>query len=68
MRSEAVVHLEESLDLVDDAVEVARLVAGRGLVSVAVHRIALPDDLVAGGLNLLDDGGQDVAYLAVAHA
>ena len=68
MRAEAVVDLEEALNLVDDAIEVARLVPGGGFVGVAVHRIALPDDLVAGGLDLLDDRRQQVADLAVAHA
>src|SRR5215218_4421197 len=61
------VDVEEAQHLVDDAVEVAGLVAGRGLVGVAVHRVALPHDLVAAGGDLLDDGRQDVADLAVAH-
>src|SRR3712207_3418370 len=41
------VDVEEAEHLVDDPVEVPGLVAGGGLVGVAVHRIALPDDLVA---------------------
>ena len=61
------VHLEEALYLVDDAVEVAGLVAGRGLDGVAVHRVALPDHLVAGGVDLLDDRRQHVAHLRAAH-
>ena len=36
-------------------------------MGVAVHRIALPDHLVSGGLHLLDDRGQHVADLVVAH-
>ena len=68
MGAEAVVHLEEALHLVDDAVEMPGLVSGGRLVRVAVHRVALPDHLVSGGLHLLDDGGQDVPNLAVAHA
>ena len=65
-RAQRAVHLEEALHLVDDAVEVAGLVAGRRLVGVAVHRVALPDDLMAGGLHLLDDRRQQVAHLVVA--
>ena len=61
------VHLEEALHLVDDPVEVPGLVAGRRLVGVAVHRVALPDDLVPGGGDLLHDGRQHVADLVVAH-
>src|SRR3954469_10081195 len=61
------VDVEEAEDLVDDPVEVAGLVAGRGLVSVAVHRVALPDHLVAAGGDLLHDRRQDVADRAVAH-
>ena len=60
------VHLEEALHLVDDAVEMPGLVAVGRLVGVAVHRVALPDHLVAGGLDLLDDRRQQVAHLAVA--
>ncbi len=60
-------HLEEPLHLVDDAVEVPGLEAGRRLMGVAVHRIALPDDLVAGRLDGADDGRQHVADLAVTH-
>src|SRR3954465_4230518 len=46
--------VEEPEDLVDDAVEVPGLVAGRGLVRVAVHRVALPDDGVPARGDLLD--------------
>src|SRR6476660_552080 len=46
------VHVEEAEHLVDDAVEVAGLVAAGGLVGVAVHRVALPYDLVAAGGDL----------------
>ena len=60
--------LEEALDLVDDAVEVAGLVAIGAGVGVAVHRVGLPDDLVPGGLHGLHDRWQDVADLVVAHA
>src|SRR3954454_13263238 len=42
------VHLEEALPLVHDPVEVPGLVPGGRLVGVAVHRVALPDDLVPG--------------------
>ena len=42
------VHVEEAVDLVDDPVEVPGLDAVGGLVGVAVHRVALPDDQVAG--------------------
>ena len=66
MRAKRAVHLEEALHLVDDAVEVAGLVAGRALVGVAVHRVALPDHLVPGGLDLFDDRRQHVAHLVVA--
>ena len=65
--AQGAVHLEEALHLVDDAVEVPGLVTGRRLVGVAVHRVALPDDLMPGGLHLLDDRRQHVADLAVAH-
>ena len=41
------VHLEVAEHLVDDPVEVAGLVAVGGLDGVAVHRVALPDDLGA---------------------
>src|SRR3954453_17872296 len=61
------VDVEEAQDLVDDAVEVTGLVARRGLVGVAVHRVALPDDLVAAGGDLLHDPREDVADPAVAH-
>ena len=43
------VHLEEAEHLVDDPVEVPGLVAVGRLVGVAVHRVALPHDLVAAG-------------------
>src|SRR3954464_7084447 len=66
--AQGTVHVEEAEHLVDDAVEVAGLVAGRGLVGVAVHGVALPHDLVPAGGDLLDDRRQDVADLAVAHA
>ena len=66
MGAQRAVHLEEALHLVDDAVEVAGLVAGRRLVGVAVHRVALPDHLMTGGLDLLDDRRQQVAHLVVA--
>src|SRR4051794_40541926 len=65
--AQALVDLEEALHLVDDLVEVPRLVAGGGLDGVAVHRVALPDDLVAGRRDLLDDARQDVADLPGAH-
>ena len=65
--AQLVVHLEEALHLVHDPVEVPGLVAGRRLVGVAVHRVALPDDLVPGRLHLLDDRRQHVPDLAVAH-
>ena len=68
MRADLAVHLEEALNLVDDAVEVAGLVTVVGGVGVAVHRVALPDDLVAGGLHCLDNGRQCRADLVVAHA
>src|SRR5689334_23861499 len=46
------VDVEEAEHLVDDAVEVPGLVAGRGLVGVAVHRVALPHHLVTAGGHL----------------
>src|SRR5699024_9702383 len=66
--AECAVDLEEALDLVDDAVEVAGLVAIGAGVGVAVHRVGLPDDLVSGGFHGLHDRWQDVADLVVAHA
>ena len=60
--------LEESLHLIDDAVEIAGLVAVGCGVGVAVHRIALPDDLVPGCLHCLDDRRQNGADLVVSHA
>src|SRR5690349_6015416 len=45
--AQAAVDVEEAEHLVDDPVEVPGLVAGRGLVGVAVHRVALPDHGVA---------------------
>src|SRR6185436_16973518 len=65
--AEAAVHLEVAEHLVDDPVEVPGLVAVRRLVGVAVHRVALPDDLGAAGGDLLHDRRQGVADLAVAH-
>src|SRR5688572_27130556 len=65
--AQAAVHLEVAEHLVDHAVEVPRLVAVRGLVGVAVHRVALPHHLGAGGGDLLHDRRQRVADLAVAH-
>src|SRR5699024_5265019 len=62
------VDLEEALDLIDDFVEVTGLVAVRRGEGVAVHRVRLPDDLVAGGLDSLDDRRQRGADLVVAHA
>lgn len=35
-------------------------------MGVAVHRVALPDDLVSGALDLLDDGRQQIADLVIA--
>src|SRR3954452_6866963 len=67
-RPQRPVHVEEAEDLVDDPVEVPGLVPGRGLVGVAVHRVALPHDAVAAGGDLLDDRREDVADLPVAHA
>ena len=61
-------HLEEALHLVDDAIEVPGLVSGGRLVGVAMHRVALPDHLMPGGLHLLDDRRQQVADLVVAQA
>src|SRR4051794_9732070 len=61
------VHVEETEHLVDDPVEVPRLVTRRRLVRVAVHRVALPHDGVPGRGHLLDDRRQHVAHLAVAH-
>ena len=55
MGTQRPVHLEESLHFVDYVVEVPGLVTVGRLVGVAVHRIALPDHLVPGGLDLLDD-------------
>ena len=66
MGAQPPVHLEEPLHLVDDAVEVAGLVPGGRLVGVAVHGIALPDHLMSGGLDLLDDRWQQIAHLVVA--
>src|SRR5690606_13854307 len=37
------------------------------LDGVAVHRVALPHDLVAGGGDLLHDGRQHIPYAPVAH-
>src|SRR3954465_6705284 len=48
VRAEPLVDLEEPLDLIHDAVEVAGLVAARRLLGVAVHRVALPDHAVPG--------------------
>src|SRR3954470_6389470 len=64
-RAQGPVDVEEAEHLVDDAVEVPGLVAGGGLVGVAVHRVALPHDLAPAGGDLLDDGRQDVANPAV---
>src|SRR5689334_6653319 len=47
--AEAAVHVEEALDLVDDVVEAARLVARGRLEGVAVHRVADPRDVEALG-------------------
>ncbi len=66
MRAQRPVHLEEALHLVDDPVEVAGLVPGGRLVGVAVHRVALPDHLMAGGLHLLDDRRQQIPHFVVA--
>ena len=61
-------HFEESLNLVDDAIEVTGLVSGGRLVGVSVHRVALPDHLVTGRLDLLDDRRQQIAHLVIAEA
>ena len=47
----SLVDLEELLHLAKDLREITGLVAAAGLDGVAVHRVALPDDLVAGGLD-----------------
>ena len=61
-------HVEEALDLVDDVVEAAGLVARGRLEGVAVHRVADPRDVDALGGDLLHEGGQPVADLAGAEA
>ena len=66
MGAQPPVHLEETLHFVDDAVEVAGLVPGGRLMGVAVHRVALPDHLMPGGLHLLDDRWQQITHLVVA--
>ena len=68
VRTERVMDLEEALHLVDDAVEVPGLVPGRRGVGVPVHRIGLPDHLVAGRLHRAHDRREYLAHLRVAHA
>ena len=67
VRAQLGVDVEESVDLVDDPVEVAGLDAVGGLFGVAVHRIALPDHEMAGRAHLLDDRRQLVAHQRVRH-
>ncbi|CAM3831476.1 hypothetical protein NOZE110980_16960 [Nocardioides zeicaulis] len=61
-------HVEEALDLLDDVVEAAGLVARRGLEGVAVHRVADPGHLHALGGDLLDQRREAVADLVGAEA
>src|SRR5882757_5089076 len=56
--AQMVVYLEIAEHLVDDPVEMAGLVAVGRLDRVAMHRVALPDHLVPGGGDLLQDRGK----------
>ena len=58
---------EEGVDLAGDVVEVTGLVTLRSAVSVSMHRIALPDDGMAGIGDGAHDAGKDVADLLLAH-
>ncbi len=60
-------HLEKTLHFIDNAIEVTGLEPRGRLVGVAVHRVALPDHLMPGGLDLLHDRWQQIADLVVAH-
>lgn len=68
MGAQCAVDLEEALDLIDNLVEVTGLVAIGCGESVAVHRIGLPNNLVSGCLNSLDNTRKYGANLVVAHA
>ena len=59
--AERAVDVEEALHLLDHVVEVAGLVARGGLERVAVHGVAHPRDLHAGGGDLLDQVREPVA-------
>src|SRR5439155_24769402 len=61
-------HGEEGAHLGEDAVERPRLVAGRRLDRVAVHRIARPDDAGPGPRDGADQRRQLALDLVVAHA
>src|SRR5215203_1465157 len=65
--AERAVHLEEPLDLLDDVVEVAGLVARGRLVGVAVHGVAHPRHRGPRGGDLLDDGRQRLTDVAGTH-
>src|SRR5471032_3052881 len=60
-------HLEEAADLIDDVIETTRLVARRGLETVAVHGITDPRHHRAGRGDLLHDRGQRLADRSGAH-
>ena len=59
-RTELFVDLKRPNQLVEHRVEVARLHAGVGLPDVAVHGVALPHDLDAGGLYMCDQRRQQL--------
>src|ERR1035441_6656409 len=67
MRTHPSMDLEETLDLVHDAVKTPRLMTARRLFGVAVHRIALPHHAMTGPHHGIDDRRQRVADRAVAH-
>ena len=67
MGTQFTVHLEESLHLIQDLVEVTSLVTIRGSESITVHRVRLPHNLVPGVFYSTDNVRQDGADAVVAH-
>ena len=59
---------EEALDLLEDAHDRPRLIAGGAFFGVSVHRVADPDHLPALGLDGADQRRQQGFHLIRAHA
>src|SRR5215203_7510707 len=66
-RAQLFMHVEETVELLDDIGERASLVAVASLEGIAVHRITYPSHLATAGGDLCHDVGQDIAHLRRPH-